>query len=213
VEISRLFLEFSFLCRVFSHEVVHKVDFSLQNAFDEIVQRLSEIGILRKFESQISIVFQQSISANFQSPDSSSLPFAALYYCNYLWSFIDSYWVTCVVLIQALDSSKGKNRSEQQSAKEFHTKISRQVITERCQWYALNLISQGKCLHAESASKETFGNAITVFKQMGVISEDGNGISLPVEIKEENIFTLEARLNLLRRNPAGSDHRTGTAKL
>jgi len=170
----------TFLWNLLSEEVVHDPDYSVEQELGVALKRLIDVGII-KITSTTTTSNLLEISSN-----SATLPFPALFFCSSLWPFIESYWITCLTLEKALSDSKNF--------------ISKPVVIERCLWHVQNLINQGKCLTAESSSKENFSNAITSFKKMGVIKEKNNNIYMnDDQNKFTNLTVLEKLINELRR--------------
>uniref|UniRef100_A0A6B2KWQ5 Phospholipid/glycerol acyltransferase domain-containing protein n=1 Tax=Arcella intermedia TaxID=1963864 RepID=A0A6B2KWQ5_9EUKA len=106
------------------------------------------------------------------------------FFCGLLWPFLESYWVTCLLLFQLHPEG-----------------IPISSTLERCQWLADNLHKQGKCFSAESISKDTLNNALILFAKKNVIVVSNGKVSLTKAYKEDpKLFSdLVLKINRLRK--------------
>jgi len=166
-------LETAFIHHLFHLEFIYKEDPEMEEDYQSTLKSLVGKGILnltkRGNENVISLVPQAKSQFEF--------------FCGLLWPFIESYWITCLLIFQVKPDG-----------------VPITSILERCQWLADNLHKQGKCYSGESISKDTLQNALNFYMTFGVVQQNSGNIYVTEKYKSPQIFAeLVLHINRLRK--------------
>eukprot|EP01125_Pyxidicula_operculata_P008628 TRINITY_DN287_c4_g1_i2.p1 TRINITY_DN287_c4_g1~~TRINITY_DN287_c4_g1_i2.p1 ORF type:complete len:1267 (+),score=324.43 TRINITY_DN287_c4_g1_i2:27-3803(+) len=188
VPFSRIIQEADFIHHLMHLEVIYKEDPSEPEDHISTLNTLITQGVL--VTDQVSTPVGTEIIVKFNTLNNNAVtsPQARQisdFYCHMLWPFVESYFITSLLLLQLKPDGIPSNS-----------------LVGRCQWLANNLINQGKCFSSESASKETLSNSINFFLKHGVVVKKNGKIYLSPEYSNNNsqlLTDLVLRINRLRK--------------